>query len=147
LATGWITLAVVLSASASDQGKVPRISARTYSSGSATVTVTGSFQVAADIPINRQASFSDGEMTWLQYGASGSQAPNALVTVNLYEIGINVGLGKQTTIVGADECTGSLDVTGNSISGHYKCRGAPSHDPRVLQLGNVNIDIRFTAGS
>jgi hypothetical protein len=45
----------------------PAISARSYTSGSAIVKVTGSFQIDAEIPINTQASLSDGEMTWLQF--------------------------------------------------------------------------------
>ena len=73
---------------------VPIISARSYLGGSAKVAVTGSFQIGEDIPINTEASYSDGEMTWLQYGASGAEAPNALVTVSAEEDGVNTGLEK-----------------------------------------------------
>jgi hypothetical protein len=73
---------------------VPIISARSYLGGSTKVTVTGSFQIGEDIPINTQASYGDGEMTWLQYGASGAEAPNALVTVSAEEVGVNAGRGK-----------------------------------------------------
>ena len=126
---------------------VPVISVRSYVRGSAKVTVTGSFQINEDIPINTQASLSDGEMTWLQYGASGSEAPNALVTVSTLEVGINVGRGKPTATAGAEDCTGGMNVTGNSITGHYTCPSVTSYDPGSGQMGTVNIDIDFTAMS
>ena len=127
--------------------KVPVIGARTYVGGSATVTVTGSFQLKAGIPINHQASLSDGEMTWLQYGASGSEAGDVLVTVSLDEIGVTVGRDKKTATAGAADCTGKIDVTARSITGHYTCLGVTSHDPREMGLGKVNIEVRFTATS
>jgi len=141
--------AVAISISAADQraGKIPVISARSYVSGSAQVTVTGSFQINEDIAINKQASFSDGEMTWLQYGASGSEAANLLVTVSPDEVGVNVGRGKQTATAGGEGCTGNMDVTGNSVSAHYKCLNVTSYDPRSGQMGKVNIEIHLTAKS
>jgi hypothetical protein len=126
---------------------VPVISARSYVGGSAKVTVTGSFQVDEDILINTQASYSDGEMTWLQYGASGSEAPNALVTISLDEVGINVGRGKPTATISAENCTGGMDVTGNSIKGHYTCPNVTSYDPGSGKMGNVNIEIDLTGTS
>ena len=126
---------------------VPIISARSYVGGSAKVTVTGSFQINEDIPINTQASYSDGEMTWLQYGASGSEAPNALVTISPDEVGINVGRGKQTATIGAEKCSGGMDVTGNSITGHYKCPNVTSYDPLSGQMGTVNIEVDLAATS
>lgn len=126
---------------------VPIISARTYVGGSAKVTVTGSFQINDDVPINTQASISDGEMTWLQYGASGSQAPNALVTVSPDEVGINVARGQPTATIPAVSCTGGMKVTGNSITGHYKCPNVTSYDPRSGQMGTVDIEIELTAMS
>lgn len=143
-----VAVAFTFSASwAADAVKVPVISARTYVAGSATVTVTGSFQVKAEIPINQQASLSDGEMTWLQYGASGSETGDVLVTVSPYEIGVSVGLGKKTATAGAEDCSGKIDVTARQVTGRYTCPGITSHDPREMGLGKVNIEIRFTAAS
>jgi hypothetical protein len=56
----------------------PTISTRMYTDGSAKVVVSGTFSVDMDIPINQQASFSSGTMTWLQFGASSAAEPNAL---------------------------------------------------------------------
>jgi hypothetical protein len=128
----------------------PVISARSYTSGSAIVKVTGSFQVDAEIPINTQASHSDGEMTWLQYGASGAETPNSLVTVSPSEVGLSATLGKKTAIAEAGACTGSMNVTDKLVSGSYKCVDAASHDPGVTSnfgMGKVTIEISFTAGS
>jgi hypothetical protein len=128
-------------------GDMPVISARTYVSGSARVTVSGSFQIDDDIPLNIQASISDGEMTWLQFSASGSEAPNALVTVSPYEVGLNVARGRPTATAGTDICTGGMIVTRNSVSGHYECEDVTSYDPRSGQMATANIEIDFTAGS
>src|SRR5690348_16502606 len=53
----------------------PTISGRQFTGGSAKVTVTGSTTITKEIPINTVASFSDGESTWLQFGASGAAEP------------------------------------------------------------------------
>jgi hypothetical protein len=59
---------------------VPTISSRQFASGSAQVQVSGSVQIDQEVAINPQASFGDGQMTWLQFGVSGSDAPHALIT-------------------------------------------------------------------
>jgi len=139
----------VLPSPAPGQGttKIPKISTRSFTSGSAKLTVTGSFQINADVPVNTKAAFGDGEMTWLQFGNSGSDAPNAMVTVSPDEIGITVGMGKKIATIGADACTGKMEVTATAVTGQYTCRGVTSHDPAVVKLGKVDIDIRFTAKS
>jgi hypothetical protein len=134
-----------LAAAADAAGKMPVISQRTYAAGSAHVVATGSFKFTADIALNIPASFSDGEDTWLQYGASGSDAPNALFKVSPTEIGIIFGQGKSTATAGNDTCQGKLDVTAASVSGHYVCKGVTSYDPRSGQMGTVNIDISLSA--
>jgi hypothetical protein len=147
IATGLAVAFALPAPAGQDAAKAPVIGARTYVGGSATVTVSGSFQLKANIPINQQASLSDGEMTWLQYGASGSEAGDVLVTVSLDEIGVTVGRGKKTATAGAVDCTGKIDVTASLVTGHYTCPGVTSHDPREMGLGKVNIEVRFTAMS
>lgn len=140
---------VAMSTAPADLGaaKAPIISARTYVGGSAATKVSGSFEINEDIAINTQASFSDGSMTWLQYGVSGAEAPNLLVTVSPDEVGITVGRGKPTATIGAVDCTGNMDVTGNEVTGQYKCTGVTSYDPRTGAMGKVDIEIHFTAKS
>ena len=133
-----------LAAAAGAAGKIPVISQRTFAAGTAHVVVTGSFSFTADIALNIPASISDGEETWLQYGASGSDTPNALFKVSPTEIGIIVGQGKPSATAG-DTCQGKLDVTAASVSGHYVCKGVTSYDPRSGQMGTVSIDISLTA--
>lgn len=128
---------------------VPVISARSYVSGTAKTKVSGAFSIDEEVAINTQASISDGSMTWLQYGASGSAAANVLVTVNqdLNEIGINVARGKPTSTVTSADCKGGMEVTDKSVTGHYTCPGAASYDPSTSAMGQVNIEVSFTAGS
>lgn len=128
-------------------GRVPVISARTYVGGTAKVAVTGSFQIDADIPINTKASLSDGEMTWLQYGVSGSEPPEVLVTISTQEVGITVGRGRQTATIGAVNCTGKMNVAADLINGHYNCPGVTSYDPASGGMGKVDIQVSFSATS
>lgn len=124
---------------------VPKISLRAYVGGSAKVTVSGAFKINADIPINKQASMSDGEMTWLQYGVSGAAEPNMLLTVSSYEVGFGVSRGKAMATAGAGDCTGDIVVGERQINGKYICKGVTSYDPSTGQMGTVDIEIQFTA--
>jgi hypothetical protein len=132
-------------------GQFPAISAGQYSVGSAKVTVQGAVQIDQDVPINPQASFSDGEMTWLQFGVSGSADPHALITYGASkEIGVSVGKGKFIVTAGIapgepPQCTGKTDVTGSLVSGRYSCKAITSHDGATGKLGTVDIEVVFTA--
>jgi hypothetical protein len=143
----FASAALALAAAAAAPAKIPVISARTYKAGTAHVIVTGTFAFTADIILNIPASISDGEDTWLQYGASGSDAPNALLTVHPTEIGLVVGQGKSSATAGSDDCQGKLDVTPASVSGHYTCKNVTSYDPRSGKMGTINIDISLTAAT
>ncbi len=151
-AAAGLALAVLASPAGGQTGGVPTISSRQFVGGSAKVTVSGSFQIDQEVAINTQASFGDGEMTWLQFGASGSEAPNVLITYQPGEVGITVGRGKFTAtagiITGEDpQCSGKAEVTATSVSGHYTCVGVGSYDPATSKMGKVDIEIRFTAKS
>jgi hypothetical protein len=129
---------------------VPTISARQFKGGSAKVIVKGSFQIDQVVAINTVASISDGEMTWLQFGASGSAQPNALITYgqDIGEgVGINVGKGKLTVTAGSDPCVGEVTITATLMSGHYTCAGVTSYDAATGRMGTVDIEITFTAQS
>ncbi|HEV8125311.1 MAG TPA: hypothetical protein VGP80_13780 [Gemmatimonadales bacterium] len=129
---------------------VPVISARTYVSGSVTVIVKGSFQMNQVIEINKPASISDGEMTWLQFGASGSSTGDVLVTYGEDigdGVGVHVGKGKPTATAGSELCTGDLTITASQLSGHYTCAGVVSYDSSTGTMGKVDIEISFTAKS
>ena|SRR3989442_14656624 len=125
---------------------VPTISGRSFTGGTANVTVTGTFQLQAEIALNTKASFGDGEMTWIQFGASGSKEPNALITYG-QEIGINVGRGSNVVTAEGESCSGEATVTGNSVSGHYSCTGITAYDQATGKMGKVDIAIRFTTKS
>lgn len=130
----------------------PDISARQYSGGSATVSVTGSTTIDQEIPLNAQASYSDGEVTWLQFGVSGADEPHALITYGqTKEIGISVGKGKWITTAGIipgekSECSGKVKVTEAEVTADYACTGVTSHDP-AGGMGTVNITVRLVAKS
>jgi hypothetical protein len=132
----------------------PIISGRSYIDGTARVVLTGSFTITDDIALNKQASFGDGEMTWIQFGVSGADEPNALITYNAgsKEVGLIFGRGKKTTTAGIMEgepspCSGKTDVTAKLVSGHYVCKGVTSYDPATGKMGKVDIEITFTAKS
>jgi len=131
----------------------PKISQRQYVDGSAKLVVTGAFAINEDVAINKPASFSDGESTWLQFGASGSATPNVLITYGeTKEIGIIVGKGKLTA-TGAitpgekSDCSGKADVSPKLISGKYTCHGITSYDPRTGKMSTIDIEVTFTVKS
>ena len=131
----------------------PPISARQFTGGSVKIVVTGSFSVNADVPINTQASIGAGDMTWLQFGVSGSSAPEALITYgDNKETGVTVGSGKHVATGGMmpgekPTCSGKVEVTATLISGHYVCKGLSSHDSSTGKLGKVDVEVTFTARS
>lgn len=117
------------------------------------IVVTGSFSVNADVPLNTQASIGDGEMTWLQFGVSGSSTPEALITYGQnQETGITVGSGRNVATGGMmpgekPTCTGTVQVTASLISGHYVCKGLSSHNSSSGRLATVDVEVTFTARS
>jgi hypothetical protein len=128
----------------------PTISGRQYTGGSAKVTVTGSTTITKEIPINTVASFSDGESTWLQFGASGAAEPNALITYSeTKETGITIGEGKFIVTGGIlngekPECSGKVSVTATLVSGSYACTGLTSKQASG-GMGTVDVKVTFTA--
>jgi hypothetical protein len=151
VATG-LFLAVAPSPAGAQAGVPPAISERQFTSGSVKVTVTGSATIDQEIAINTKASYADGGMTWLQFGVSGSEAPEALITYGeTGETGITVGKGKFIATGGIipgekSQCSGKVQVTGTLVSGDYSCAGVTSHDP-ATGMGKVDIKVRFTAKS
>jgi hypothetical protein len=135
------------------QRHYPPISARTLTSGSIQITVTGAFTMNAMVALNAQGGFGDGEMTWLPFGASGGTAPNALITfTDMGEVGITVAQGTLQAVggIGGNEkpwCSGKVDVKPKLITGEYTCLGISSHDQATDRMGKVNVTVKFTAGS
>jgi hypothetical protein len=151
-AAAGLVLAALASPAAAQTGVVPTVSGRTFTAGSAKVTVTGSFQIDQDIPINVPASFGDGGMTWIQFGVSGADAPNALITYQPGEMGIITGKGKFIATAGVmagetPQCSGKSEVTRALVSGHYTCIGIASYNPATGKMGKVDIEVTFTAKS
>ena len=149
---GIAAVLTLLASSVSGQD-FPKISQRQFVDGSAKLIVTGAFAINEDVPINKQASFGDGESSWLQFGASGSERPNVLITYGeTKEIGITVGKGKLMATGGImsgekSECSGKVEVTPSLVSGKYTCRGVTAFDPATGKPGKVDIEITFTAKS
>ncbi|MGH7511423.1 MAG: hypothetical protein ACREOQ_00730 [Gemmatimonadales bacterium] len=147
-----LVASLVAAPAAAQADTFPTISGRTYSGGSAKLTVTGAAKISSEIPINTQASFGDGTSTWLQFGASGSAEPNVLVTYGeTKETGIIVGQGKFTATGGImpgekSECSGKATVTANLVTGEYACTGLTSMNADG-SMGTVNIKVSFTAKS
>jgi hypothetical protein len=142
-----------LSRAASAQRHYPPISARQFVSGNIEIKVTGAFAMNETVALNTMASTGIGDMTWLQYGESGSAQPEALITfTDTNEIGILVAHGKlqATSGVGGNEkpwCTGKVDVTAKRITGEFTCASVTSYDQGTKKMGKVTVEVRFTAES
>lgn len=150
LTTGLLLLAA--SAARGQTGAPPTISQRQFTGGSAKVTVTGSATMDVEIPINDKASYGDGTVTWLQFGASGAPEPNLLITYGeTGETGITVGRGKLTATGGImpgekSACSGQAKATATLVSGEYTCTGVTSYEPGK-GMGKVDIKVTFSAKS
>jgi hypothetical protein len=127
--------------------EIPFISARTYTSGHIQVTVSGHFDIDASPELNTQASISDGEYTWIQYGASGSEAPNATVTIGQGDMGISVGVGRYVATGTSTECTMTTEVTATRVSGHFTCPKVTGSSQADGSMGDVSIEVEFDASS
>ena len=132
-------------------GQVLQITPRTYTGGTAKAKVTGFFEVDGSQSLNKPASLTDEDQTWLQYGVSGAQELNVLFTNSeaMAENGINIGVGPYTVTATSTsgECRTKFDVTAASVSGHYSCTGSTGYNNKTGQMGKVNIEVDFHAGS
>ena len=135
---------------ASDQrssNAVPKISTRTYISGSAQVTVSGFFEVKGSQELYKPASLTDDSQTWLQYGNSGLPGLDVTVTSNETESGVVIGNGPFQVTAGNDECKITFDVTPTVVSGHISCAEATGYNKKSGQMGKVSVDVAFNAMS
>jgi hypothetical protein len=151
IAAAIVALAVLAPPASGQHHAYPPISQRQFTGGSAKLIVKGSAQIDQEIPINDKASIGDGETTWLQFGASGDAAPNVLVTYGeTGEIGITIGKGRFSATGGITpgekpQCTGKSEVNPTLVTGQYTCPGITSYDAGSGKMGQVDIEIRFTA--
>jgi len=61
--------------------EIPVISDRTYTAGHMQLRVSGFFNIDASPALDTKASITSDGYTWIQFGASGEEPPNATVTV------------------------------------------------------------------
>ncbi len=128
-------------------GDTPVISARTYTSGTISIAASGFFTINASPELNKPASLSDGGYTWIQFGDSGAQTPNATITIGEGEVGATIGQGPYTATGGSAECSPKIDVTAAAVVGHFSCTGITGYNNSDGSMGKVNFEIDFTASS
>jgi len=132
-------------------GEVLVISKRTYTGGSVRAKVTGFFEVDGSPDLNKPASITDDGHTWIQYGVSGAPELNVLFTndESMAENGLNIGVGPYTVTATSTsgECRTKFDVASATITGHYSCTGSTGYNKDSGQMGKVDIEVDFSAGS
>ncbi|MGB5132155.1 MAG: hypothetical protein WBO00_06045 [Steroidobacteraceae bacterium] len=145
-------------AAAAEQAGVPSaagdvlvISKRTYTTGIVKTKVTGFFEVDGSQDLNKPASITDDGSTWIQYGVSGAQDLNVLFTnaEDMAENGVNIGVGPYTVTATSTsgECRTKFDVQPVTITGHYSCTGSTGYNNKTGEMGKVDIEVDFSAGS
>jgi hypothetical protein len=126
------------------------ISPRTYTSGTVKAKVTGFFQVDGTQTLNKPASITDEDQTWIQYGVSGAQELNVLFTNStaMAENGVTIGVGPYSVTVTSTsgECRTKFDVTPALVSGHYSCSGSTGYNNKTGKMGKVDVEVDFSAG-
>jgi Flp pilus assembly pilin Flp len=127
------------------------ISPRTYTGGTVTAKVSGFFEVNGSQTLNVPASLTDEDQTWLQYGVSGSPELDVLFTnsQSMAEHGVTVGMGpwSVTTTSTSGECKTEIDVTPTLVKGRYSCTGSTGYNSQTQQMGEVDVEVEFSAGS
>lgn len=127
------------------------ISTRTYTAGTVKAKVTGFFSVDGTQELNLPASLTDDDQTWIQYGVSGAPDLNVLFTNStaMSEHGVTIGLGPDTVtaVSTSGECRTKVDVTPTLVTGHYTCTGSTAYNNQTGQMGEVDIEVEFSAGS
>jgi hypothetical protein len=127
------------------------ISPRTYTGGTVRAKVKGFFEVDGSQTLNLPASLTDEDQTWLQYGVSGSQELDVLFTNSsaMAEHGVTVGMGpwSVTTTSTSGECKTEVDVTPTLVTGRYSCSGSTGYNNQTHEMGKVDVEVEFSAGS
>lgn len=127
--------------------EIPVISDRTYTVGHMRLRVSGFFDINASPALNTQASITSDGYTWIQYGASGEELPNATVTVGEGDMGISVGVGRYVATGTTIECEITTEVTATKVSGHYSCPKVTGYNQADGSMGEVEIEVDFEATS
>jgi hypothetical protein len=127
--------------------EVPVISDRTYTAGSIQVKVSGHFDIDASPALDTRASISSGGYTWIQYGTSGSEAPNATVTIGAGDMGISVAVGRYVATGTSTECSMTTTVTDTKVSGHFVCPKVTGYNQADRSMGDLTIEVDFEASS
>jgi hypothetical protein len=123
------------------------ISDRTYKVGHMQLTVSGFFDINANVALDTRASITSDGHTWIQFGASGEEPPNATVTVGGGDMGIGVAVGRYVATGTTIECEITIDVTPTRISGHYSCPKVTGYNQADRSMGDVRIEVDFEATS
>ena len=127
------------------------ITPRTYTGGTVKAKVTGFFKVDGNQSLNVPASITDEDQTWLQYGVSGGPGLDVLFTnsQSMAEHGVTVGEGPNsvTTTSTSGECQSKVDVTPTRVTGRYSCTGAMGYNRDTGQMGEVDVEVEFSADS
>ena len=127
--------------------EIPVISDRTYTIGHMQLSVSGFFDINASPALNTQASITSDGYTWIQYGASGEELPNATVTVGGGDMGISVAVGRYVATGTTIECEITMEVTATKVSGHYSCPKVTGYNQADGSMGDVEIEVDFEATS
>jgi hypothetical protein len=127
--------------------EIPVISDRTYTAGHMQLRVSGFFDINASPALDPRASITSDGHTWIQYGASGEEPPNATVTVGEGDMGIGVSVGRYVATGTTIECEIVIEVTPTKVSGHYSCPKVTGYNPADGSMGDVKIELDFEATS
>lgn len=139
------------SAPAGSGDEIPVISERAFTSGSATVDVSGSFSLHSTLAMTDLAlDYSDGVETAISYEFN---RPSGGVNLGFSHregadgLGLNVNLASWMATYLGQDCSWQVEVTSSAVSGHISCHDISAVNSDDGTNGSVDIELDFRADS
>ncbi len=68
---------------------------------------------------------------------------------DMAENGVTIGVGPYTVTATSTsgECRTTFDIKPTLLTGHYSCKGSTGYNNKTGQMGKVDIEVDFKAGS
>ena len=125
--------------------KIPAISDRRFTSGSAQGQTAGDIAFDFDLAVDRDKAYAQDGLAWIAFGGPGE--PRAiLVSLDEPENSVAISEGSMTVVGTGGQCQFAIAVTPELVEGDIDCLEADAlRDGK--RVGFATLHVHFTAGS